>query len=250
MIPPFSKFFVLIVCLASVAFADDFKTIDGKEYKNAKVSRVEPDGIVLMTKSGISKVYFTELPKEVQERFSYDAAKATAFSAEHTANQEALHKQRQESERQRVEERERYWSEHPAPQSQQRSSSNLTGSALDRRAFDQSSGSITPGYLVSEYAANEIKAGKQYGGRIFTVSATIKGIFQSEGKVVTVELLVPLTLYAAGDALTLKGKVKHMCCIFNDPGGLEQKQAGNAITLTGRVVGVRGDTLTMEDCHL
>jgi hypothetical protein len=42
--------FILILCLASVALADDFKTIDGKEYINATVSRVEPDGIVLITK--------------------------------------------------------------------------------------------------------------------------------------------------------------------------------------------------------
>jgi len=60
----------LLLCFASVALADDFKTIDGKEYKNATVSRVEPDGIVLSSKSGISKVYFTELPKEVQERLT------------------------------------------------------------------------------------------------------------------------------------------------------------------------------------
>ncbi len=82
MIPPFSKSFILIVCFASVALADDFKTIDGKEYKNVTVSRVEPDGIVLRTKSGISKVYFVELPKEVQERFHYDAEKAARYSAE------------------------------------------------------------------------------------------------------------------------------------------------------------------------
>jgi hypothetical protein len=63
---------------ASIALADDFKTIDGREYINATVSRVEPDGIVLRTKSGISKLYFTELPKEIQERFHYDVAKASA----------------------------------------------------------------------------------------------------------------------------------------------------------------------------
>jgi len=63
---------------ASITLADDFKTIDGKEYKNVKVKRVEPDGIVLTSKSGISKVYFTELPKEIQERFHYDPGKATA----------------------------------------------------------------------------------------------------------------------------------------------------------------------------
>ena len=65
--------FVLAVGLASVAFADDFKTINGKEYKHVTVSRVEPDGIVLRTKFGISKVYFDELPKEVQQRFRQNA---------------------------------------------------------------------------------------------------------------------------------------------------------------------------------
>jgi len=86
----------LIVCLASVALADDFKAIDGKEYKNATVSRVEPDGIVLITKSGISKVYFTELPKEVQERFHYNAANAAAYSAEQAAGQDAFQQQQAE----------------------------------------------------------------------------------------------------------------------------------------------------------
>jgi hypothetical protein len=63
---------LLAALSASLALADDFKTIAGKEYKNVTVSRVEPDGIVLKSQSGISKVYFTELPKEVQERFHYN----------------------------------------------------------------------------------------------------------------------------------------------------------------------------------
>jgi hypothetical protein len=62
----------LVVCFVSLALADDFKTVNGKEYKNVTVSRVEPDGIVLKGKSGISKVYFVELPKDVQERFHYN----------------------------------------------------------------------------------------------------------------------------------------------------------------------------------
>src|SRR6058998_259832 len=72
----------LILCLTTVALADDFKLVSGKEYKNVTVSRVEPDGIVLRTNSGISKVYFVELPKEVQERFHYNAAIAAAYSAQ------------------------------------------------------------------------------------------------------------------------------------------------------------------------
>ena len=66
----------LILSFVSVAQADDFKTVTGKEYKDATASRVEPDGIVLTNKAGISKVYFTELPKDVQERFGYDPQKA------------------------------------------------------------------------------------------------------------------------------------------------------------------------------
>ena len=78
----------ILTLSASVALAEDFKTVNGKEYKNATVTRVEPDGILLKTKSGISKVYFTELPKEVQERFHYDPAKAAQFNAA-TAQQQA-----------------------------------------------------------------------------------------------------------------------------------------------------------------
>src|SRR5436309_5564637 len=84
---------ILIVCFASIALGDDFKTIDGTEYKNAKVSRVEPDGIVLLTKSGISKVYFTELPKDVQERFHYDAQEAAQFTSQ-TIEQNRLARKR------------------------------------------------------------------------------------------------------------------------------------------------------------
>jgi hypothetical protein len=70
---------IFVALSASLALAEDFKLINGKEYKNATVSRVEPDGIVLKSKSGITKVYFTELPKDVQERFHYDAEKAVEF---------------------------------------------------------------------------------------------------------------------------------------------------------------------------
>jgi len=62
---------ILAVLFASIALSEDFKTTNGKVYKGATVSRVEGDGIVLRTEVGISKVYFTELPREVQERFHW-----------------------------------------------------------------------------------------------------------------------------------------------------------------------------------
>jgi hypothetical protein len=60
---------ILPLLSASLALAEDFKTINGRLYKDATINRVEADGIVIRTKTGISKVYFIELPKDVQERF-------------------------------------------------------------------------------------------------------------------------------------------------------------------------------------
>ena len=77
-----------ILFVAFAAFAEDFKTTDGKEYKDVTLTRVEPDGIVIKTKSGMSKLYFAELPKEVQERFHYDAGNAAAYSKAQTAHTE------------------------------------------------------------------------------------------------------------------------------------------------------------------
>jgi hypothetical protein len=76
---------ILVSLSASLALAEDFKTVTGKEYKDATVSRVEPDGIVLKNKSGITKVYFTELPKDVQERFYYDSAQGAPTVAQQNA---------------------------------------------------------------------------------------------------------------------------------------------------------------------
>jgi hypothetical protein len=56
---------ILATLFVSLALAEDFKTVSGKIYKDATISHVEADGIVLRTKAGISKVYFAELPKDV-----------------------------------------------------------------------------------------------------------------------------------------------------------------------------------------
>ncbi len=72
---------ILAALSVSLALADDFKTINGKEYKNVTVSRVEADGIVIKTKTGLSKIYFAELPKDVQERFHYGSSTPTGKAA-------------------------------------------------------------------------------------------------------------------------------------------------------------------------
>jgi hypothetical protein len=94
---------LFILCFTSAAVAEDFTTVNGKEYKEATVTRVDPDGIVVKTKSGITKVYFTELPRQVQERFHYDSEKAASYSSEQTANYTAYQKQQEETQRQQAE---------------------------------------------------------------------------------------------------------------------------------------------------
>jgi hypothetical protein len=59
--PPNAIVAILAALSLSLALADDFKTINGKEYKNVTVSRQEPDGIIVTNaKAGLMvKLYFT-----------------------------------------------------------------------------------------------------------------------------------------------------------------------------------------------
>jgi sRNA-binding protein len=88
----------------SITLADDFKTMDGKEYKNATVSRVEPDGITIKTKSGLSKIYFRELPKEVQERFHYEPQQAAQYTAQTVEQIRITQQQKIEQDQKRADE--------------------------------------------------------------------------------------------------------------------------------------------------
>jgi len=65
--------------------SEELVTNNGKHYQNFTISRIEPDGLVLVTNSGIEKVLFTDLPESVQEEFDYDPAKAAQFQADEKA---------------------------------------------------------------------------------------------------------------------------------------------------------------------
>jgi hypothetical protein len=93
---------ILAALSVSMAFAEDFRTTNGKEYKDAKIIRVEGDGIVIRTKTGISKVYFTELPKDVQEKFHYGQATPVATQPEPTKSEAKQDGRRQADQGRRV----------------------------------------------------------------------------------------------------------------------------------------------------
>jgi len=92
---------ILTALSASLALADDFKTVNRNEYKNATVTGVEPDGITVKFSGGIVKIPFTELPKEVQERFHYNQENAAASHAAEMAAVQQTNQQIQEANTQR-----------------------------------------------------------------------------------------------------------------------------------------------------
>src|SRR6266496_3145145 len=96
---------ILAALSVSLALADDFKTNSGKEYKDAIVTRTEPDGIVVKAKSGISKLYFVELPKEVQQRFNYNPQQAAAFAGAQATTVQQTNQQIEEANKQREKEK-------------------------------------------------------------------------------------------------------------------------------------------------
>jgi hypothetical protein len=81
---------VFLVCLASIAWAEDITTTSGKVYKHTTVTRVEPDGLVIKFAGGVVKIPFTELSKELQQRYDYDPEAAANFRAQNAAAVGAL----------------------------------------------------------------------------------------------------------------------------------------------------------------
>jgi hypothetical protein len=96
---------ILAALSTSLALADDFKTVAGKEYKNATVTHVDPDGIVVKSKSGISKIYFQELPKEVQQRFDYNPQQAADFAGAQATTAQRTNQQIEEANKQQEKEK-------------------------------------------------------------------------------------------------------------------------------------------------
>lgn len=85
---------------AKIAF-DDLMLADGTVLKNATVTKVDPDGLRLEHSNGISKVKFEDLPKNVQEQFTFDRDKAVEYRDRQQAAREA---RESEERRARVEE--------------------------------------------------------------------------------------------------------------------------------------------------
>ena len=87
---------ILAALSVSLALADDFKTNNGKEYKNATISRVEPDGIVVKFRGGIVKIPFTDLSEELRRKYNYNREAARTYAADILQQSERATQQFQE----------------------------------------------------------------------------------------------------------------------------------------------------------
>ena len=141
-------------------YRENFKTINGKQYEDAKVTCVEPDGILVKYKLGISKLYFVQLPKEVQQRFNYNPQGAAAYSAEQNA---AMQKSS-----------EQYNKEQAGIQSAQQQ--QQTAAALQSRleALYEEKHNTQEQIRLKDAAPKNVKTGTHTGGKIDRVANPAK----------------------------------------------------------------------------
>ena len=179
------------VLLAFAALAEDFKTVEGKGYKNVTVSRVEPDGIVITFSGGIVKIPFTELSSEIQKKYGYDP-KAAADFQQQTYQADVLRtRQMAEAREKRQRDLEALAQSQPqtappVPAERQSVASSLHGSALDARPSAKSLiyGTVTQvvneGLLVRVRETNSFGSERIPDGAIVLLIGKFPGFYDHD----------------------------------------------------------------------
>lgn len=160
---------VIIFSACVRVFAEDFTTTDGKKLEGVTVTRIEPDGIVVMTDSGIEKIVFTKLPEDVQKKYGFDPAKAAQFQQQR-AGTAAM---------QRVRDAEAMQAEEALKRGQQ----GVASLPKSRPALD------APGQIAEgQEQAGKTQFPAPQEGKIYTLDGLEKAKFTLEGKVVQVRV--------------------------------------------------------------
>jgi hypothetical protein len=144
---------ILATLSASLALAQNFTTINGKQYKNATVMRVEPDGIVIKFSGGIVKIYCTELPPAIQKQYGCDPAKAAAAHAAEVSAVQQTNQQVEESNKQRKEDEQQKALENQLSQLQQQEEN------LRAQIGGAAPGTVTDAHERSKLGLGQIAAG-------------------------------------------------------------------------------------------
>jgi hypothetical protein len=83
-----NRLFIFAVLLVMPAMAEEIREVDGTTYRKARVTQVDPDGVVISHEKGVAKVDFVKLPPEMRQRFGYDERKAGIFRRQQTARED------------------------------------------------------------------------------------------------------------------------------------------------------------------
>jgi hypothetical protein len=165
---------IIAALSASILTAEDFKTINGKEYKNATVTRVEADGIIVRTARGISKIYFVELPKDVADKWL-----APILAAERAAEEKRI-KEQQATEEKRIKEQQAA-EEKRAAAERKRAETDKVADADLKQSLEQFQAAEQRATKAYESAAKGALSGQVFvssrGGENFKLGAVQVGLF-------------------------------------------------------------------------
>ena len=75
----------LALCVTNATYGDAITNNAGQVYNVKKVMRTEPDGITIMHDAGVIKLFFWELPEDIQAKYGYDSAAATRYHQQSSA---------------------------------------------------------------------------------------------------------------------------------------------------------------------
>src|SRR5205823_1734429 len=78
----------LLFLMVPDLIALDLTTLDGKTYRDCRVSRVYPDSVCVLWPEGGARIKFVNLPESVRAKYGYDEQKAAAFERSEAARQE------------------------------------------------------------------------------------------------------------------------------------------------------------------
>jgi hypothetical protein len=179
---------ILVALAVSVALAEDFKTLNGKEYKSATVIRVEADGIIIRTADGISKIYFVELPKDVADKWlapiraAEAAAEQQRVEAKKAAEQQRIAAEQQRVEAKKAVEQQRLEAENAAEQ--QRTEKEKQPNADLKRAVEQFEAAEQRAAQAYQSAIKGTVSGQVFihssGGENFKLGAVQVGLFSRD----------------------------------------------------------------------
>src|SRR5438552_15874019 len=79
---------VLLLLWVPNLIALDITTLDGRTYRDCRVSRADPDGVCVLWSGGGARIKFANLPAAIRFRYGYDAQKAAAYEQAEAARQE------------------------------------------------------------------------------------------------------------------------------------------------------------------